>query len=293
MYPQPPPLISKFVDSLLRESSAALSVSKSFLDTHNLSEATSYLETAHSSLLHLGRLADVQTIRHGIPPVSTDSREDCGLSPRDELLQTFAQSLMAHYLRPPTADTPPFHPGGGGGGGGGGGSGGGGGGGGPAPAPSTTPREGSGSGSSASTTASSSSSSSSAAGGGGGGGEGVELPPAAPPQEKPPAERKGKWTLDEDARLMEGVKLYTEKKPTQIANFVGTRSSGQVRDRLKQLRKTEAREVVAMQAPAPAAAPHAPVSVAAPPAVPAADAAAVAADAASATVEKLTEDDSV
>ncbi len=121
----------------------------------------------------------------------------------------------------------------------------------------------------------------------------MELPPAAPPQEKPPAERKGKWTLDEDARLMEGVKLYTEKKPTQIANFVGTRNSGQVRDRLKQLRKTEAREVVAMQAPAPAAAPHAPVSVAAPPAVPAADAAvAAAADAASATEEKSTEDDS-
>ena len=80
---------------------------------------------------------------------------------------------------------------------------------------------------------------------------------------------------------MEGVKLYTEKKPTQIANFVGTRSSGQVRDRLKQLRKTEAREVVAMQAPAHAA-PIAPVSVAAPPAVPAADAAPAAADAASA-----------
>jgi len=250
MYPQAPPLISKFVDSLLRESSAALSVSKSFLDTSNLTEATSYLETVHGSLLHLGRLADVQTIRHGIPPVSTDNREDCGLSPRDELLQTFAQSLMAHYLRPPTADTPPFHPGGGGGGGGG--------------VPSAPPTAPSGEGSGSGSSASASSSSSAAAAGAGelegleGGAVGLPPLPSAPSQEKPQVERKGKWTLDEDARLMEGVKLYTEKKPSQIAAFVGTRSSGQVRDRLKQLRKIDSREVVSHSLPLP------PPSVAAP-----------------------------
>jgi hypothetical protein len=91
-------------------------------------------------------------------------------------------------------------------------------------------------------------------------------------------ERKGKWTLDEDARLMEGVKLYTEKKPSQIAAFVGTRSSGQVRDRLKQLRKIDSREVVSHSLPLP------PPSVAAPSADAAISTAAAAAAAAAATI---------
>lgn len=211
-YPQPPPIISKFVDSLLRESSAALSASRSFLDTNNLSEATAYLETVQANILHLGRLADVQTLRHGIPPESTDVRDDCGLCPRDELLQTFAQSLMAHYLRPPQ----PAH-----------------------------------------------GSLSQARDGGGGPGnsskgmgvleseEGAFTLDPSTSTSQPAAdsmsgssqvgvERKGKWSLDEDARLLEGIAKYTERKPQLIANYIGTRTSAQVRDRLKQLRKQAA-----------------------------------------------------
>jgi len=86
---------------MLRENAALLSSSKAYLDAGHLGQAVGFLESVHGNMLHLGRLADVQTIRHGLPPESSDTRTDCGLSPRDELLQTFTQSLMAHYMKPP------------------------------------------------------------------------------------------------------------------------------------------------------------------------------------------------
>lgn len=100
-YPQPPPLVSKYIDSVLRENTALLSAAKSYEGAATIKDCVSYLEAAHSSILHLGRLADIQTIRHGIPPPSTDERTDCGLSPRDELLQTICMNLTAFHMLPP------------------------------------------------------------------------------------------------------------------------------------------------------------------------------------------------
>lgn len=103
-YPQPPPLVSKYIDSVLRENTALLSAAKSYEGAATIKDCVSYLEAAHSSILHLGRLADIQTIRHGIPPPSTDECADCGLSPRDELLQTICMNLTAFHMLPPKQD---------------------------------------------------------------------------------------------------------------------------------------------------------------------------------------------
>ena len=47
----------------------------------------------------------------------------------------------------------------------------------------------------------------------------------------------GKWTLEEVDLFHEGIRLFTEKKPSRIAALIGTRTGEQVRERIKHLRK--------------------------------------------------------
>lgn len=60
------------------------------------------LEKVHANVMHLGKLADIQTLKHGLPPSSTNTRNASGLSPGDELLQTFAMNLFSYHMVPPS-----------------------------------------------------------------------------------------------------------------------------------------------------------------------------------------------
>lgn len=59
------------------------------------------LQVTQKSIVGLGKLADIQLVRHGIPPKSTNIRVDCGLNPRDEMAQSMAMTLMSAYVRTP------------------------------------------------------------------------------------------------------------------------------------------------------------------------------------------------
>jgi hypothetical protein len=200
----------------------------------NLDHAVGFLENVHASMLHMGRLADVQSIRHGLPPESTDMRADCGLSPQDELLQTFSQALMALYMKPPRRTAiaesgakgevevlPASAP--------------------ADPADALQPM----------LMASSSSSAAAArvSGGGGNGGAAAAARPsyagldrgrpeeAAPPPPVVKAIVHGKWSEEEIALYNEGIRLFTEKKPSRIAALIGSRTGEQVRERIKHYKK--------------------------------------------------------
>jgi hypothetical protein len=82
--------------------------------TSALRDCVALLERSQQNLVHLGRLADIQTLRHGLPtPIPTPSLH-CGtsskvsrevsssnLDPRNELLHTFALALTAYHMAPP------------------------------------------------------------------------------------------------------------------------------------------------------------------------------------------------
>lgn len=81
--------------------------------TSALRDCVALLERSQQNLVHLGRLADIQTLRHGLPtPIPTPlyggtsskvSREisSSNLDPRNELLHTFALALTAYHMAPP------------------------------------------------------------------------------------------------------------------------------------------------------------------------------------------------
>jgi len=243
-YPVPPPLIRQYVDSALRENAALLAAAAAAESGGRLADAAALLETAAASLKQLGRLADVQGVRHGVPPPSTDARADCGLAPREELLQTFAMALTAHALLPArdaaaararaagagagAAAAQSSHaasaggpPGGGGGGGGGGDGGGGGGGGG---------GDGGGGGASA-------------AGGGGGGGASAPAESRAASSAAAAApgahtsKSKSRWTDEEKSMFEVAVERFGLSQPRKVSAFLGTRSNEQVRERIKTWRR--------------------------------------------------------
>ena len=79
--------------------------------TSALQDCVALLERSQQNLLHLGRIADIQTLRHGLPSpqlipthlqkgTSTTSSNPA-LDPRNELLHTFALALSAYHMTPP------------------------------------------------------------------------------------------------------------------------------------------------------------------------------------------------
>ena len=68
----------------------------------------SMLEASHSKIVHLAKLADVQTIHHGVPLHDLGARGlhegDAPLPPREEALVAFSQMLFAFHLDPAWAD---------------------------------------------------------------------------------------------------------------------------------------------------------------------------------------------
>jgi hypothetical protein len=188
------------------------------------------LSKAATNILHLGRLADVQTLRHGLPPEATDAvSRDCGLSPRDELLQVFAYNVTAHYMKPPggsvaatsigartTTTTSTITS---------------------AAAPDietiqhTVPITSSSLSTSAAISASSVSASTAAAAAAG------ILPP---PPLAPTSSSLRRFTVEEDVSFKQGIVLYGLKKPAQIALHMGTRTAEQVREKLRGEKKKAA-----------------------------------------------------
>jgi len=51
------------------------------------------------------------------------------------------------------------------------------------------------------------------------------------------AESRSKWTVQEIAKFEEGIVLYGESHPLSIANHMGTRTSEQVRERIKTIKR--------------------------------------------------------
>jgi len=85
--------------------------------TSALQDCVALLERSQQNLLHLGRIADIQTLRHGLPSpqliptplqkgTSTISSNPAALDPRNELLHSFALALSAYHMTPPGTLSP-------------------------------------------------------------------------------------------------------------------------------------------------------------------------------------------
>lgn len=215
----------------------------------------SFLERIHGNVIHMGKLADIQTLKHGIPPIETNLRKDnCGLSPRDELLQTVAMSLLSYHLQPeaniPSSKTP-------------------------ASSSTVNITENSTNATTVSLTSSSSTSSSSSStavptvtstigsnsmttssktGVNSTGKSSKSLSSSS--KSKTPdsdtdqemhqsstlktakvSDARSKWSLQEISKFEEGIVLYGENRPLNIANHMGTRTSEQVRERIKTIKR--------------------------------------------------------
>ena len=63
----------------------------------------SMLEASHRKIVHLGKLADIQMVHHGVPLHGAE-RSGPPLPPREEALVAFSQMLLAFHLDPTWAD---------------------------------------------------------------------------------------------------------------------------------------------------------------------------------------------
>jgi hypothetical protein len=82
--------------------------------TSALRDCVALLERSQQNLVHLGRMADIQSLRHGLPQShspkgttsSTSKSPTTALEPRNELLHTFALALSAYHMTPPGTRPP-------------------------------------------------------------------------------------------------------------------------------------------------------------------------------------------
>lgn len=243
----------------------------------DLESASLFLERVVDSALHLCRLADVQVIRHGLPPTDCADASDASapsaggapanaapvapptpsaatpsaLSSRDELLQTMSFNLTSFYMRPEHSREveslaraqPTVGVGVDGSSAAAFGS-------------SRVPSAGGASvyGGGASVPAAFSSTSAGAAGAGGGSSSlaGAHGAPSsdvglsgagASSSGAPPtlAATGSRWTTEELVLFEAALVLYGEKHPAQIAAHMGTRTSDAVRERIKAAKRKKAK----------------------------------------------------
>ena len=94
-----PSTVSQSVEEELVEAERALQCVEAQLNAGHLADAIAMLRVPHDRLLHLGKLADIQTIHHGVPRLD-DPRPPLVLTPLENSLQAFMQMMSASALDP-------------------------------------------------------------------------------------------------------------------------------------------------------------------------------------------------
>lgn len=97
--PDPPSTVRAFVDTELAEAEALQTCAFELAADGALADAVALLAVSQRKLVHLGKLADVQALTHGLPDPS-DDRPPLALSTFDEALLSFTMMLTAAHLDP-------------------------------------------------------------------------------------------------------------------------------------------------------------------------------------------------
>ena len=97
--PDPPSAVRAFVDTELAEAEALQTCALELAAEGALADAVALLAVSQRKLVHLGKLADVQALTHGLPDPS-DDRPPLALSTFDEALLSFTMMLTAAHLDP-------------------------------------------------------------------------------------------------------------------------------------------------------------------------------------------------